>query len=245
MKTVNLHVLTLLSLLAAATMTRAAETKHPATPWKITGQLEEACTCNAACPCWFDSKPTQETCGGHQVLFIEKGRYGNVPLAGLAIANTVQSPEGKTMMGSVGKWNFSYLYVDAKATPEQRHALEEIGKAVLPFGASPKTKIRYVPITRTVRGNEHDITIGKIGTFHGHLLAGGLGGAPKIVNPPGADPIHHEYQQGKTTKFTYSDAGQSWDTKNSNYMLGSFSVDSGQYAKFSAGLAQKMGAMKK
>jgi len=42
-------------------------------PWKITGQLEEACSCDAACPCWFNSKPTKMTCGGGQVLFIEKG----------------------------------------------------------------------------------------------------------------------------------------------------------------------------
>ena len=67
----------------------------------------------------------------------------------------------------------------------------------------------------------------------------------KITNPPGADPLHHEYQQGKTTKFTYTDADQNWDMKDSNYMLGTFTVDSVQYAKYSAGLAQKMAGMKK
>jgi hypothetical protein len=135
--------------------------------------------------------------------------------------------------------------VDAKATPEQREALEEIGKVVLPYSGSKKTKIRYVPITRTIHGKEHEIAIGNVGTFHGHLLEGGLGGTPKIVNPPGADPIHHEYRQGKTTQFTYRDAGQNWNTKDSNYMLGTFTVDSAQYAKFSAGLAQKMAGMKR
>src|SRR6476659_6727830 len=89
--------------------------KTKATKWKITGQLEEACSCDAACPCWFDSKPTKMMCDGYQVLFIEKGRLGKTPLDGLAIANTVQSPEGQTMMQSYGKWNFSYLYVDEKA----------------------------------------------------------------------------------------------------------------------------------
>jgi hypothetical protein len=245
MKTVNACVLTVLFILTAATRAPAVESKHQAKPWKITGQLEEACTCDGACPCWFDSKPTKSSCGGHQVLFIEKGKYGRVSLAGLAIANAVQSPEGQTMMGSFGKWNFSYLYVDEKATPEQREALEEIGKVVLPYSGSPKTKIRVVPITRTIHGKEHQIAIGKVGTFHGHLVEGGLGGAPRIVNPPGADPIHHEYRQGKTTRFTYRDAGQNWNTKDSNYMLGTFTVDSDQYAKFSAGLAQKMAGMKR
>src|SRR6202140_3598216 len=76
----------------------AAEEKSDKTPWKITGQLEEACSCDAACPCWFDSKPTKMTCGGGQGLFIDKGTYGKVKLDGLAMANMGQSPEGQTMM---------------------------------------------------------------------------------------------------------------------------------------------------
>ena len=60
--------------IGAATMSLAADANK--TPWKITGQLEEACTCNAACPCWFNSLPSKMNCGGGQVLFIEQGRYG-------------------------------------------------------------------------------------------------------------------------------------------------------------------------
>ena len=29
------------------------------TAWRISGELEEACSCDAACPCWWDSKPTR------------------------------------------------------------------------------------------------------------------------------------------------------------------------------------------
>jgi hypothetical protein len=217
----------------------ATDAPKDKTPWKITGQLEEACSCDAACPCWFGSKPTKMTCGGGQVLFIEKGNYGNVRLDGLAIANMGQSPEGKTMMESMGNWNFSYMYIDDKATPEQRKALEAIGANVLLPNASKKSETRYVPITRKIEGKEHQITIGQYGTFHGHLIEGGLGGAPKIVNPPGADPIHHEYAQGHTSKMAYNDADQNWSWKNSNYMFGTFSVDNVQYEKYAAGLAQK------
>ena len=88
-------------------LVRAADEPKDKTPWKITGQLEEACSCDAACPCWFDSKPTKMTCGGGQVLFIVKGNYGRLKLDGLAMANMVQSPEGQTMMSSFGNWNFS------------------------------------------------------------------------------------------------------------------------------------------
>jgi hypothetical protein len=90
------------ALLIHAAHVRAANEPKDTTPWKITGELEEACSCDAACPCWFNSKPTKMTCGGGQVLFIQKGNYGKVKLDGLAIASIGQSPEGQTMMESYG-----------------------------------------------------------------------------------------------------------------------------------------------
>jgi hypothetical protein len=214
-------------------------------PWKLTGQLEEACSCSAACPCWFGSKPTKMTCGGGQFLFITKGSYGSVKLDGLAVGSMSQSPEGKGMMESFGSWNFNYYYVDEKATPEQREALKAIANTVLAGGASPKTEYRFVPIVRKIDGKEHSISLAKYGTFSGHLIEGGLGGSSRIVNPPGADPLHHEYAQGESTKIAYNDAGQDWNFSGSNYMYGTFEIDSVQYEKHVAGLAQKQAAMKK
>jgi hypothetical protein len=227
-----------------ASIASAADEPKDKTQWKITGQLEEACSCDAACPCWFDSKPTKMTCGGGQVLFIQKGNYGKVKLDGLAVGNMSQSPEGQSMMGSFGDWNFSFYYIDVKATPEQRKGLEAIAAKILEPGASKKTETRYVPITRKIEGKDHEITLGQYGSFRGHLIEGGLGGSPKIVNPPGADPLHHEYAQGRTSKMTYNDADQKWSWDNSNYMFGTFTVDNVQYQKYAAGLAQKMAQMK-
>jgi len=239
------RLLSLIVIALAATITLGASNETKKVSWKITGQLEEACSCAAACPCWFDSKPTRPTCGGNQVLFIQKGNYGNVKLDGLAIANYAQSPENQTMMDSFGKWNFSTNYIDEKANPEQRKALEAIAMTVLPSkNGSANFETKYVPITRKIEGKEHIITIGNIATFTGHLVEGGLGGNSKITNPPGADPLHHEYAQGKTSKMTYTDSGQNWDWQDSNYMLGTFTIDSAQYEKYAAGLAQKMAKKK-
>jgi hypothetical protein len=89
------------------------------------------------------------TCGGSQVLFIQKGNYGNVKLDGLAIGNYAESPENQTMMDSFGKWNFSTNYIDEKANPEQRKALEPIAATVLPSNnASKNFNTVYASITR-------------------------------------------------------------------------------------------------
>ena len=217
------------------------------TAWKIIGQLEEACSCAKPCPCWFDSKPTRMNCSGNQFLFIERGNYGSVNLNGLAVANFVQSPDGKGMMESFGKWNLSYLYIDDKANPDQRKALEAIGGVVLPFGGAPVEKrvVRVVSIQRTVEGKTHKVDLGQYGTFTAHLIEGGLGGSAKITNPPGADPLHREYLQGETDSFKYTDAGQNWDYSGSNYMFGTFELDNVMYEKYMAGLSQKMQAQAK
>jgi hypothetical protein len=222
-----------------------ANAETPKTTWKVVGQLEEACSCSAACPCWFNSKPTKMACSGGQFIFIEKGNYGKVKLDGLGVGTMSKSPDGKGMMESFGNWDYNYYYIDDKATPEQRDALKALAKTVLTPNASPNEEIRIVPLVRTINGKEHKISLGKYGEFSGHLIDGGLGGAAKITNPPGADPLHHEYSQGQTTAIAYNDADHPWKAEGSNYMFGTFEIDNVQYEKFAAGLAQKMAAMKK
>ncbi len=207
--------------------------------WSVSGDLEEACSCHAACPCWFKSQPSRMTCDGVQVVFIEKGRYGKTPLDGLAVAQFVQSPEGKSMFESFGNWNFDNVYLDERATPEQQEALKVIAAHLFPPSAK-RREFKLTRISRTVQGAEHAVEIGTQGGFAGHLVAGGNGTAPKIINPPLADPTHQSFLQGETTRLSYKDAGQNWNYQNSNYMFNQFKVNSKQYAKFEADMAKKM-----
>jgi hypothetical protein len=209
------------------------------TPWKISGELEEACSCRPACPCWFKSLPSRMTCDGVQAVFIKEGKYGKTPLEGLAVAQFVQSPEGKSMFESFGNWKFDNVYIDEKATEEQRGALKEIAAHLFPPAARTR-EYHYVPITRKIEGAEHGVAVGENGGFSGHLIEGGYEGTPKIVNVPLADPTHREFLQGQTTTLTYSDAGQGWKYKDSNYMFNRFKVDSKEYEKFEADMAKKM-----
>lgn len=211
--------------------------------WKVSGDLEEACSCRAACPCWFKSLPSRMTCDGAQVIFISKGRYGKTPLDGLALAQFVQSPEHQSMFESFGKWNFDYVYIDEKANPEQREALKELAQHFFPPAAKTR-EYRFVPISREIQGDEHTSTVGTYAVCSGHLIDGGYDGPPKVMNPPLADPTHKSYLQGQTSKLIYRDAGQDWKYENSNYMRNKFEVNSRQYEKYEAALAKKMGQMK-
>src|SRR2546429_54872 len=99
--------------ISALGVTGGAAAAASKTSWKVSGELEEACSCQPACPCWFKSLPSRMTCDGAQVIFITKGHYGKVPLEGLAIGQFVQSPEHKSMFESFGNWKFensNYMY---------------------------------------------------------------------------------------------------------------------------------------
>lgn len=182
------------------------------------------------------------TCNGAQIVFISKGHYGKTPLDGLAVAEYVQSPEGKSMFESFGNWNLEYVYIDEKANDDQRKALAELAKHFFPAGAKSR-EIRYVPITRQIDGQEHTVKVGNYSVCSGHLIEGGYAGAPTVSNPPLADPTHKQFKQGRTTKLTYTDAKQDWNYENSNYMFNKFSTGNKEYEKFEADMAKKMAAM--
>jgi len=234
-------VLVLCGLAGFAAASGAAE-KAAKVRWKVSGELEEACSCRPACPCWFKSLPSRMTCDGAQVIFINKGRYGSTVLDGLAVAQFVQSPEHQSMFESFGNWNFDYVYIDDKANEDQRAALKELASHFFTPGAK-KREYRFVPITRKIEGDEHASTVGDYAFCSGHLVEGGFGGAPKVTNPPLADPTHKQFLQGETTKLTYKDAGQNWTYEKSTYMRNKFDTDNKEYERFEAAMAKKMKGM--
>jgi hypothetical protein len=143
-------------------------------------------------------------------------------------------------MESMGHWNFDHVYIDAKATPEQRKALEAIAAEVLAPAAPDKRTIRAADISRTMDGKDHVVMVGPYVHFTAHLLEGMNGGAPTVMNPPFADPMHSQWSQGVTTTQTYNDDAK-WQFANSNYMYNEFNVTSEDYEKFGAKMQAMMG----
>jgi hypothetical protein len=107
-----------------------------ATPkWQISGEYFESCSCDFVCPCIpsnLAAKPTHGHCYFAMAFRVERGRFGDVGLDGLAFAVVGRTP------GVMGEGNWSVgLIVDDRASAGQRDALTGIvsGQAGGPMAA--------------------------------------------------------------------------------------------------------------
>src|SRR4051812_38622213 len=99
--------------------------------WSFEADFLQACNCDYGCPCEFSAPPTKGYCEGMGAWRISKGSYENVKLDGLGIGYAARWP--KAIHEGNGT---ACIFIDERATPEQRSALMEIasGKAGgLPF----------------------------------------------------------------------------------------------------------------
>ena len=93
-----------------------------AVEWYVEGIEFGSCNCDYGCPCQFESRrPTHGHCRGFEVVRIDQGRFGDVPLGGLCAALIYAWPgpvyEGNGEMQAI---------IDERADPAQRQALATI-----------------------------------------------------------------------------------------------------------------------
>ncbi len=92
--------------------------------WEIRGDYTETCSCEYLCPCILADgtmPATEEFCKVSMAFKIEQGHFRNIALDGMAFVVMAQSPK----LMAAGDWRVG-LIIDAKATPEQREALQVI-----------------------------------------------------------------------------------------------------------------------
>jgi len=86
--------------------------------WYVEGDQFSSCNCIYACPCQFEARPNDGHCHGFEVVRIDHGHFGAVPLAGLKFAMLYAWPgavfEGKGELQAV---------IDERADAQQRAAL--------------------------------------------------------------------------------------------------------------------------
>lgn len=89
--------------------------------WYVEGTEFSNCNCAYGCPCQFEALPTNGHCRGFEVLHIDKGHFGDVPLDGLKVAVLYAWPgpvfEGKGELQAI---------IDEQADQPQREALVKI-----------------------------------------------------------------------------------------------------------------------
>jgi hypothetical protein len=94
--------------------------------WHIRGSYFESCNCDAICPCrridgTTGGRSTHGVCMGVLSWLIEDGQVEATELSGLAVALANRYSDDEA--GSPWTW---ILYLDQRASAEQRSALEEI-----------------------------------------------------------------------------------------------------------------------
>jgi len=151
------------------------------TKWSFEADYLQACNCEYGCPCEFQAPPSLGFCEGVGAWRISRGSFGEIPLAGLAIAFAAHWPKALHLGGGTAA-----LYFDERATPAQRDALVAIatGKAGgMPFELIVTTistvlPFQFVPFTFHLNGKNSSVQAGD--TFK-------LGLAP-IKNPVTGEP---------------------------------------------------------
>jgi len=90
--------------------------------WHVAGQMHELCSCNFVCPCWFGpAEPDRGWCSGAIIFAVRQGEADGIDLADRTVMLLADWP-GDFWAGD----GTARLYLDARATPEQRQALEDI-----------------------------------------------------------------------------------------------------------------------
>ena len=134
------------------------------TKWSFEADYIQACNCDYGCPCEFSAPPTRGFCEGMGAWRIIRGRFGEVPLDGLALGFAARWP--KAIHEGNGT---ACLFFDEKANPAQRDALLQIatGKVgglpfeILVMTISKLLDPRYVPFHFDLAGRNSGVTVGQ------------------------------------------------------------------------------------
>jgi hypothetical protein len=197
-----------------------AGTPKPAAPlWQATGTLLEVCSCRVPCPCNFGQGPSNDYCHTVYAYRLKTARYAGVALDGLIFGG------GEGEKGAMG-------YLDARATPAQRAALEKLALAVFGKGgaSSGERAFTWTRIVAESDPKQFKMAFGDSSTIAANILIGRDGKNPIVVENNTTWPVHR-FIKGKTSRFDYKDSlGNILHYEGVNANLGEFKLTSDQAA---------------
>jgi len=135
-----------------------------ATKWFLEADFLQGCNCDYGCPCEFQAPPTMGFCESTGAWRITNGMFGDICLAGLGIAFAGSWPQAVHLGNGT-----AMLFVDERATPEQRDALRLIltGEAggmpfeIIAATVSNMLPIQYVPFEFHLDRRHSRVAIGE------------------------------------------------------------------------------------
>ena len=193
--------------------------------WSLKGDYLEACNCDSGCPCKFGARPTKGYCQGIIGFQIQDGSYGQVGLSGVGLMLLLSAP------GSPFEGNMTVaFYIDERATPEQREALEAIlsGQAGGFFGAigslvSDNRGIKFGPMRMETSGNRRTFTIPGVVNLVNEPLVNPMTQEEQEVMVTGSfDPFCASGRAGKSATAVSSDPDFRFDLSGQQGYIGSF-----------------------
>jgi hypothetical protein len=216
-------------LLTSAGLSKAATRPK----WAVEGLYVEACQCSVPCPCNFGQKPTHGNCDNTSVYQIEKGNYEEAQLDGLYVVVVGSSPAGERYVDAVGKLTFVRYYVDERANPRQRQALEEIARALnasylrLPTRKlSANEEVKVVPIKADVAADRAEVTIPSVLEFRTQRLHGTESQKPiEILNGAVVSEWMPQIWAGQSKTYKYNGV-KKWDYSGRSAYFARFTANS-------------------
>ena len=154
--------------------------------WHMTGQLIEACSCKAICPCVLGpAEPDQGWCSGALTFVVQQGESDGVELRGRKVVFLIDLPKDFASGNGTAR-----LYVDDGADGRQRQELESIftGKKGGPGVVLGSLVTKWLP-TQTAaitidEGDNPSVTVGALGKVRLQRIKDEAGRTTKLLNAP-------------------------------------------------------------
>jgi len=202
--------------------------------FKIEGVALWECQCPAyGCPCQRNGRPTHGTCHGSDFAHISKGHYGGVRLDGLNLA----------MVGNLVDANsdrlFATLYLDDKATEEQRDALtrivEYINGAYVALADQPPVpfnRVKRVPIEFVESADRTHYSLEMPSILQEKIVRKRDKSGEPLFTMTAMDLWSNTVHNADNLKFEYHDpdVAKSWDHSGNYANLKYFTVTKQMYA---------------
>ena len=154
--------------------------------WHMTGQLIEACSCKAACPCVpGPAEPDQGWCSAALTFVIQQGESDGVSLQGRKVLWLIDLPKDFASGNGTVR-----IYIDDAADARQRQELEAVftGKKGGPGEVLGSLVTRWLPTqTATISvdaGDNPSVTVGAVGHVKLQRIKDAGGRTTKLLNAP-------------------------------------------------------------